>query len=98
MRMPKLSDVSSSRGAPMGRSSNITEPDAKMRMNLVRLKWVDGDYDQGGAYWGNVRGTAIYWASGIGEDEVQETFVRATSREDAKNQVRDLFHNATFYR
>jgi len=81
----------------MGRRNNTTEisgPPVKFR--LQKLRWVGGDYDEGGAYWGYVRGENIYWARGEGEEEVQEMFVRATSRQDAKDQVCELFPDAIF--
>jgi len=99
-RLHILPDVSSPRGAPMGRCSNITcgEEDHPVKFNMEKLKLYDGDYDQGGAYWGHTPGTAIFWARGDGIEEVQELFVRATSRADAKAQVRGTFPNARFYK
>jgi hypothetical protein len=108
----KLSNASSSRGAQMGRRNII--PDGMLsrfaKLHLVRLKWVDGDYDQGGAYWGGsvrvpdprvktVRGvymalTYIYWAY---NDEGIEIFVRAIDRPAAKSKVRELLPNARFF-
>ena len=73
--------------------------EAPWKLHLVRLRWVDGDYDEGGAYWGNSGGTAIYWAFGQSDTEQAECFVRAISRQAAKATIRDLhFPNASFYR
>jgi hypothetical protein len=45
--------VSSRYGAPMGRQNQMPDPDdAPVKLRLCRARWVDGDYDQGGAYWG----------------------------------------------
>lgn len=78
----------------MGRPSDKLDPDQPYKFHLIRLKWVDGDYDQGGAYWGNSGGTSIYWAY---DDEVQ-VFVRAASRDRAKQQILEKAPQAKFYR
>lgn len=69
------------------------------RLHLIRLRWQDGDYDAGGAYWGGgVIGDHIWWAKGdCGDIEVQ-VFVRAKKREQAKNLIRATLPNAKFYR
>ena len=87
-------------GAAMGRRDLIPpDPDTVRKLHLVKLRWVDGDYDEGGAYWGNSGGTAIYWAFGQSDTEKAECFVRAIGRQAAKSTVRDLhFPNASFYR
>lgn len=44
-------DVSSKYGAPMGRRGSTTlEP--SLTYTVVKIPFFDGDYDQGGAYWG----------------------------------------------
>jgi hypothetical protein len=85
----------------MGRCNNITESDKDLRFHLVALRFQDGDYDEGGAYWGYVSGTQVYWAySGVtdGTEEEQVMFIRAKSREAAKDSVRESFPKAKFYR
>jgi hypothetical protein len=96
----KLPNVSSPRGAPMGRQRVLpfqymgTDP-LPIKMHLIRLKWVDGDYDQGGAYWGRGSGNDyVYWASGADDATL---FVRATGRAMAKKSVRETFPRATFF-
>jgi len=75
------------------------EPNAAIKFSLTKLRWVDGDYDQGGAYWGHSPEHGdIYRAWGQGPEYVNEMFVRANSHEEAKAQVREQFKNATFYR
>lgn len=108
----KLSKGYSSRGADMGRR-NIWPADrqAPAKLRMQRLKWQDGDYDEGGAYWGRTFVTRpseshsirhsynVYcaWNEEEGDNEVQ-IFVRAVSREEAKERVRQDLHKATFYR
>lgn len=45
-------DVSSSRGAPMGRQSDSLANAAGCQVRLFRIPMVDSCYDPGGAYWG----------------------------------------------
>lgn len=95
--MRPLQDVSSSRGAPMGRSSNINDTEYPVEFEVERLQWVDGDYDQGGAYWGRSGETDyIYRACGESGDEVEEIFVRAPSLIEAKTEIEKTYPNATF--
>lgn len=96
-----LSNVSSPRGAPMGRRDILPDnPAAPVRLSLARLAMVDYDYDRGGAYWGNSPGTAIYRAVGESDtfDDVIEVFIRAASRADAKAQILAILPGAKFYR
>jgi len=105
-----LEDVGSQYGAPMGRPNYL--PDDREQpylMHLTRLRWVDGDYDSGGAYWGysskhgdiycaevqNTSSKLDFWQD---EGESVRVFVRAKDRELAKQQVRKLLPNARFYR
>lgn len=64
---------------------------------MRKLKWVDGDYDEQGAYWGFVPGTAIYWCNFDIVDTNEDIFVRATSRQDAKEQIRQQLPLAKFF-
>lgn len=99
----KLTNVSSKYGAPMGRR-NVLPDDTTLfcKLNLVRLRWVDGDYDQGGAYWGgpirNEPVTYIYWAYGDAGEVTAQIFVRASNREEAKTKVLEKLPKARFYR
>lgn len=94
------------RGASMGRPDWLPEDRrAAVKLHLTRMRWVDGDYDEGGAYWGRSfrnndprRGYADEWMYCAQSDDRQtRIFVRATEREDAKRQVRELLPNAVFY-
>ena len=49
-RKPCEEPVDGRRGAPMGRRSNAIAEGTRVR--LERVRFVDGDYDRGGAYWG----------------------------------------------
>ena len=104
MKPPKLSEVSSKYGAPMGRRSYLpADIQVPVKLQMVRLEWVDGDYDRGGAYWGHSINTFIYhaqgyWNEGQDSEEFVEVFVRARNRKEAKIEVRELLPNARFYR
>jgi len=106
----ELTSGSSSRGAQMGRRNIL--PAVKpvtIKLHLTRLRWVDGDYDQFGAYWGNSGGTSIYcaqsetkhwWVSNWdgstqGDQRPVEIFCRAHNREGAKAQVREILAGTT---
>ncbi|MCY1283626.1 hypothetical protein D9M68_940250 [compost metagenome] len=102
MSLPPLSDVSSKYGAPMGRRNRCEMlPDEVGKVYLQRVPFVDGCYDQGGAYWG---APANLWRAYCemeiteGEIDVFEQFLRAGTREQAKAALRDEFPNISFYR
>lgn len=92
--------ASNNRGAEMGRINEIPYENEVIKLNLVRLPWVDGDYDPKGAYWGcGGRGQNIYWANGISAClKPINIFVRAVTRKDAKEQVREEMPRASFYK
>lgn len=104
MSMPPLTEVDCSRGAPMGRMGQRGDPNSPYKVHLQKMRMVDGDYDQGGAYWGSGS-----WDTGwmyqaystfedeYGQDEI-EMFIRARGREDAKAKVLEEYPNATFFR
>jgi hypothetical protein len=86
-------------GADMGRMSQTQgEPE---RLHLQKMRFVDGAYDTGGAYWG--MGTPLYCAftqSFVnGEDESIRVFARANSRAEAKLKVLEMLPDGawTFY-
>jgi hypothetical protein len=93
-----LSKGTSARGAQFGRRDELPEDrEAPIKLRLEKLRWVDGDYDQFGAYWGYTSGTDIYCA--WGEDDVKQVlvFVRAATRAFAKHLVVEKVPGATFY-
>lgn len=77
-------------GAQMGRS-RILNAKQPCRLYLQRIVFQDGDYDSGGAYWGGPPSDPLYCAfAGNDDDEiVVMLFVRAKSREEAKQLVLD---------
>ena len=95
----KLENACSRRGADMGRPNRYPEDLlAKGKLRVTRLKWVDGDYDQFGAYWGNTGKDHIYCAWGDINETAVRIFVRAESRDVAKHDVNAQMPNITFYR
>lgn len=95
----KLASGSSKYGAQMGRANKLPiDPNAPIKLRMERLRWVGGDYDQWGAYWGHGSGSDVYCAWGE-DDEVQvRVFVRGHSRLAARRLVRQVLPAATFYR
>lgn len=94
----KLSNVSSRYGAPMGRSNTLpADKSLSCKLHLVRLQWVDGDYDEGGAYWGRNGCNHVYRAYGDVGEVAAEVFVRAITHAAAKALVREELPNARFY-
>lgn len=87
-------------GSQMGRRNLLPDDRAvAVKLRMERLKWIDGDYDQWGAYWGQNGCNHIYcaWHDQSQEDRI-EVFVRAVNRKDAKEQVRESLPNAIFCR
>lgn len=83
----------------MGRPDVIEEPGAEIRFRLYRMPMVDGDYDTGGAYWGMGPNSAPMWhAYGDGPKFRDEIFLRAWTREEAKDIVREKFKASRFFR
>ena len=76
----------SNRGANMGRMSQ-TEGTPE-RLHLQKMRFVDGDYDTGGAYWG---GGVKMWCAFSPQNTQNEfpiqVFVRAKCRGEAKIKV-----------
>jgi hypothetical protein len=88
----KLTPVSCKYGAPMGREDSLPDdPEDLCILVLTPLQWVDGDYTEDGTYWGAVPGETIYCAH---NEEGVEIFVRASSLEDAKEQILEEVPNA----
>ena len=81
-------NVSSKYGAPMGRRSDKVFG----KVHLERVPFVDGDYDQGGAYWG---GPANLWCAW---NEGGAHYVRAPNRLGAKLVITLNCPEAYYYR
>jgi hypothetical protein len=91
---PFQSNVASIYGAPMGRRSDTLSG----KVHLRRVPAFDGDYDQGGAYWGSVAGSwrdklPPLWCAWNDEGAA---YFRAWNREDAKTQPE--VKGCTFFR
>jgi hypothetical protein len=85
-------------GSAMGRKSwRGHDAETPVKCYIKRLKWVDGDYDEQGAYWGGGNGDFIYWANfDIGETN-EDIFVRAYTRDEAKEEIRKQLPMAKFF-
>jgi coproporphyrinogen III oxidase len=70
----------------MGRPEYCDIPDDRCR--VFKLKMVDGDYDEGGAYWGGGADIDPMYAC-IGPDT--QLYTRAKNRAQAKREFRSLF-------
>jgi len=90
--MPKLSNVSSRYGAPMGRGG--VEHGLNSKVSLQKIPLDSGGYDSGGAYWG--WGMTLWWA--VTEDGEFERFFRAPNRQAAKADILKDWPEAKFYR
>ena len=86
-------NVSSKYGAPMGRMSRNWLDCDSGKIHLRRIRLNSGGYDQGGAYWGI--GAPLYWAC---DQDGNDMFLRASSRESAKRQIMEEHPDATFFR
>jgi hypothetical protein len=75
-------DISSSRGAPIGRASYGLSSDCPSRsIRLFRVIFYDGDYDDGGAYWGGGINTLPLYCARYGN--TYRAFARAKDRRSA---------------
>lgn len=87
----QFSNVSSKYGAPMGRRRLMENPTGKVR--IFRVKFVDGDYDDGGAYWGGgPQSKPLFCIRGEGV----ELFYRASCLDDAIAQCLKDHRDLTF--
>jgi hypothetical protein len=91
----RLSDVSSARGAPMGRRDHHAHGMDDLEFELERVPLVDGGYDVGGAYWGTPDNLWVARAELDGE-ELAFFFVRADDDKMARLLVKEDYPEATF--
>lgn len=86
--------VNSRYGAPMGRHTGPDWLDVESgKIHLQRVRLDSSGYDSGGAYWGH--GTPLWY---IMDQDGNSQFLRAASREAAKDIIRDKFEGARFFR
>lgn len=64
----------------------------EIELHLQYIPFVDGDYDEGGAYWGSPAN--LYRAVNV--EHGVEMFVRANWRKDAEDKVKLIYRKATF--
>ena len=88
-------NVSSKYGAPMGRPSDPLS-DFVGKCHLRVVPFVDGDYDQGGAYWGGGRDTLPVYCAW--DNEGHAYYFRAYDRKQAKAKLLLGNTNLKFYR
>ncbi len=80
-------------GSQMGRRDCIPSDFRTVKEIIVeRVPPYDGgDYDKGGAYWGDIRSKPLYCAWGDSDTEQAEAFFRASGLRDAKAQALAAF-------
>ena len=93
--MIQLTNVSSARGAPMGRRSFHAPGIEGLEFELERVPLVDGAYDCAGAYFGSPDDLWVARAEQDGE-EVVFYFLRAEDIEAARAEVLSEYPGATF--
>ena len=91
-------------GSSMGRDEYGPSDNSKPYKLHLMLVPIDGQgYDPGGAYWGIGEPLYVAWKEDTAETIEEESsdicfFMRAGSREKAKEIVRKTYRNARFYR
>lgn len=83
----------SSRGAGMGRSSDLPH-DTASKCHLQRVRLDEGGYDKGGAYWGAPSNLWLVRSVETETDAEKLAYVRAPNRDAAKSK----FPNARWFR
>lgn len=82
--MTPLSVVDCKYGAPMGRRDSYpADRDTAINLEIERLLWVDGDYDQGNCYWGGGHNDHIWRFTGEDAESQVEVFIRAKTEAEA---------------
>ena len=85
------------RGAAMGRHSYHPEYEfpnpISVKLTLRKIPIDSGGYDPNGTYFG--WGAPLYWYAN--EEHGIDDMLRALSREDAKQQIRERYPNARFF-
>ena len=82
-------------GAPMGAADWCVSADPKFY--LQRLKFTDGCYSLDGTYWGSPANVWCAWDPHC-EEGPARMFVRANTREKARDLVLQEYPNAKFFR
>jgi len=88
--MKQFQDVSCKYGAPMGRTEVLNDLylNLPVKARCFKVKFVDGDYDDGGTYWGGYPSPPLYCATKqkgtVTDGDGLLMFTRAFNRMDAK--------------
>ena len=102
MKPLQVSQLNCKYGAPMGRNNILPlNKQTTGKLQLCKLQLVDYDYDKGGAYWGRSPSHGdMFHAEGLLDNENETTiiFVRALTRQKAKEEIRKILPNVKFYR
>ena len=89
-------------GAEMGRINVLPSAlNADPKLHLEKMDMIDGDYDNGGVYFGKVKGLDMYvaWRERDHTSPLAiRIYVKTVSREQAKEHVLGILPNARFYR
>jgi len=84
--MKQFENVICKYGAPMGRTEVLNDFSGKIR--CFKVKFVDGDYDDGGCYFGGYPSPPLYCATNqkgtVSNDNDLLMFTRAYNRKEAK--------------
>ncbi len=86
--------IPSPHGAQMGRR-NITD-NQEAKVHVFRVRFVDGDYDMGGVYWGGGRDSLPLYCALSRELDFM-VFTRCLTRDEMKDQLREDYPHLTFY-
>jgi hypothetical protein len=83
---PAFPLVYSPRGAPMGRPNALPYTPPIGRAYAKRATPTDGDYDQGGAYWGDLAGRPLYAVWGYDQNgDLFTLYYRAPNAQVARD-------------
>lgn len=80
------------RGSAMGRCAIHGQPEGRIYLRKIRID--SGGYDPNGTYFGF--GNPLYWYADT--DSNVDAVLRADSREGAKQQIRERYPRAQFFR
>jgi|ERR1035441_1505720 hypothetical protein len=84
-------------GSEMGRRNVLpADTQAPIKLRLAKLRWVDGDYDEQGAYWGHGPGLADVFCAW--DEAGVRIYIRGRNRESAKQGVWKVLPKAKFFR
>jgi len=78
--------------------------DAKSRLYLQRIRFVDGDYGADGTYWGGGDSPSLWCAFNGPDDDTfsaamgTRVYVRANTREEAKQLLLETYPDMEFIR